>query len=94
MLALSSVEVDISGIEQGQLQVVKWRGKPVFIKHRNAEEIAVRHCSNAYSDYLRMCSSDIVHKKCRFRRDFSTGQKTALTPTMILFPNFEIDCRR
>ena len=40
MLALSSIEVDISGIEPGQTQTVKWRGKPIFIKHRTEDDIA------------------------------------------------------
>ncbi len=38
-LALSSVEIDISSIEVGQAITVMWRGKPVFIRRRNAEEI-------------------------------------------------------
>ncbi len=37
--ALSSIEVDISGIEPGTQITVKWRGKPVFIRRRTAEEI-------------------------------------------------------
>ena len=40
-LALASIEVDISGIEVGQAIKVKWRGKPVFIRHRTAAEISV-----------------------------------------------------
>jgi ubiquinol-cytochrome c reductase iron-sulfur subunit len=39
VLALSSIEVDISQIEVGQAITVKWRGKPVFIRHRTPEEI-------------------------------------------------------
>ena len=39
VLALSSIEVDISSIEPGQTMTVKWRGKPVFIRNRTAEEI-------------------------------------------------------
>jgi len=39
-LAMSTVEVNISGIEVGQTRVVKWQGKPVFIKRRTEEEIA------------------------------------------------------
>jgi len=39
VLALSSVEVDISHIEVGQAITVKWRGKPVFIRRRTPEEI-------------------------------------------------------
>lgn len=39
VLALSSTEVDISNIAIGQSITVKWRGKPVFIRHRTAGEI-------------------------------------------------------
>ncbi|UCH73836.1 MAG: ubiquinol-cytochrome c reductase iron-sulfur subunit [Rhodospirillales bacterium] len=39
VLALSSVEVDLSPIEEGQSITVRWRGKPVFIRRRTAEEI-------------------------------------------------------
>ncbi|WP_119308328.1 ubiquinol-cytochrome c reductase iron-sulfur subunit [Cohaesibacter haloalkalitolerans] len=38
-VALSSIEVDISSIEEGQSLTVKWRGKPVFIRHRTQNEI-------------------------------------------------------
>ena len=37
--ALASTEVDLSPIEPGQSVTVVWRGKPVFIRHRTAEEI-------------------------------------------------------
>jgi ubiquinol-cytochrome c reductase iron-sulfur subunit len=40
VLALSSVEVDLSPIQVGQRVTVKWRGQPVFIDHRTAEQIA------------------------------------------------------
>jgi len=39
VLALSSIEVDLSPIEVGQRVVVKWRGKPVFVSHRTDQEI-------------------------------------------------------
>lgn len=39
-LALSSVEVDYGKVQLGQQIVVKWRGKPVFIRHRTPKEIA------------------------------------------------------
>ncbi len=39
VLALSSIEVDISPIEVGQRVTVTWRGKPVFIDHRTSEQI-------------------------------------------------------
>ena len=38
-VALSSIEVDISSIAEGQSLTVKWRGKPVFIRHRTPTEI-------------------------------------------------------
>ena len=40
VLALASTEVDISPIAVGQSVTVMWRGKPVFVRHRTAEEIA------------------------------------------------------
>ncbi len=39
-LALATTEVDLSPIEPGQAITVVWRGKPVFIRHRTAKEIA------------------------------------------------------
>lgn len=39
-LALASIEVDIGAIEVGKTITVKWRGKPVFIRHRSEAEIA------------------------------------------------------
>jgi ubiquinol-cytochrome c reductase iron-sulfur subunit len=38
-LALSTTEVDLSPIEEGQSITVMWRGKPVFIRHRTKAEI-------------------------------------------------------
>jgi ubiquinol-cytochrome c reductase iron-sulfur subunit len=37
---MASLEVDLSGIEEGQTVTVKWRGKPVFIRHRTEAEIS------------------------------------------------------
>lgn len=37
--ALSSIQVDVSGVEVGTQMTVKWLGKPVFIRRRTAEEI-------------------------------------------------------
>ncbi|MDC0476594.1 ubiquinol-cytochrome c reductase iron-sulfur subunit [Alphaproteobacteria bacterium] len=39
-LALANIEVDVSKIAEGQSITVKWRGKPVFIRHRTEDEIA------------------------------------------------------
>lgn len=37
--ALASTEVDLAAVAEGQIVTVKWRGKPVFVRHRTAEEI-------------------------------------------------------
>ena len=40
VLALSSIRVDVSGVEPGTQLTVKWLGKPVFIRRRTEEEIS------------------------------------------------------
>ncbi len=40
VLALASAEFDTAGIPEGTTLTVKWRGKPVFIRHRTDDEIA------------------------------------------------------
>ena len=40
VLALAKVEVDLSAIPEGKNVIIKWRGKPVFIRHRTSDEIA------------------------------------------------------
>ena len=39
VLALASIEVDLSSLEKGQSMSVLWRGKPLFIRCRTDEEI-------------------------------------------------------
>ncbi|MGB1539712.1 MAG: ubiquinol-cytochrome c reductase iron-sulfur subunit [Rickettsiales bacterium] len=51
VLALSSTEVDLSPIAEGQSITVLWRGKPVFIRHRTAAEI--EEARNVPMDELR-----------------------------------------
>lgn len=38
-LAMSTTEVDLTPIQEGQAITVKWRGKPVFVRHRTPKEI-------------------------------------------------------
>lgn len=40
VLALATTDVDLSPIEPGQAITVMWQSKPVFVRHRTAEEIA------------------------------------------------------
>lgn len=40
VLALASAEFDVGGVSEGKTITVKWRGKPVFIRHRTPAEIS------------------------------------------------------
>ncbi len=61
--ALSSIEVDISAIAVGQAITVLWRGKPVFIRHRTAENIAEAEKDDTASLIDPQKDSDRVQKK-------------------------------
>lgn len=39
VLAMAQVEMDLSSIPEGKSVVIKWRGKPIFIRHRTPAEI-------------------------------------------------------
>ncbi|WVW86781.1 ubiquinol-cytochrome c reductase, iron-sulfur subunit [Kwoniella bestiolae CBS 10118] len=39
VLALAKIEVEMGAIPEGKNLIVKWRGKPVFIRHRTSDEI-------------------------------------------------------
>ncbi|MBN9412497.1 MAG: ubiquinol-cytochrome c reductase iron-sulfur subunit [Candidatus Paracaedimonas acanthamoebae] len=39
VLALASIELDLKPIQVGQAITVMWRGRPLFIRHRTAQEI-------------------------------------------------------
>ena len=39
-LALASTEINVSSVQPGQTITVVWRGKPVFVHRRSAEEIS------------------------------------------------------
>ena len=38
-MAMAALEVDLNTIKEGNTMTVKWRGKPVFVKHRTDQEI-------------------------------------------------------
>ena len=46
VLALSTTEVDLAPVAVGQAITVKWRGKPVFVRHRTEEEIKAARSVN------------------------------------------------
>lgn len=61
VLALASLEVDLSSIEPGSTVTVKWRGKPVFIRRRTEEDINVANSVDIAS--LRDPQEDAVRVK-------------------------------
>lgn len=40
MLALASIEINLNDIPEGKSVTYKWRGKPVFVRHRTKEQVA------------------------------------------------------
>ncbi|XP_076810922.1 cytochrome b-c1 complex subunit Rieske, mitochondrial-like [Clavelina lepadiformis] len=46
VLALASIEIPLSDVPEGKSVTFKWRGKPLFIRHRTAEEIAKEESVN------------------------------------------------
>ena len=40
VLAMASIEVDLSAIQPGQQVIFKWRGHPLFVRRRTEKEIA------------------------------------------------------
>ncbi|ONK78139.1 uncharacterized protein A4U43_C02F14750 [Asparagus officinalis] len=61
VLALASLEVDLSSIEPGSTVTVKWRGKPVFIRRRTEDDIKLANSVDVAS--LRDPQEDAVRVK-------------------------------
>lgn len=61
VLALAKIEVDLNTIPVGKNLVLKWRGKPLFIRHRNETEIKEAEKVNVAS--LRDPQSDTERTK-------------------------------
>ncbi len=62
VLALSTIEVDISGVEPGMQIKPIWRGKPVFIRRRTAAEISKAEADDGASLKDPQKDSDRVQK--------------------------------
>ena len=61
VLALASLEVDLSSIEPGTTVTVKWRGKPVFIRRRTEDDIKLANSVDVQS--LRDPQQDVERVK-------------------------------
>ncbi|TNY22327.1 Rieske [2Fe-2S] iron-sulfur domain-containing protein [Rhodotorula diobovata] len=62
VLALAKVEVDLSSIPEGKNVIIKWRGKPVFIRHRTQSEIDEANAVDVKSLRDPQADSDRVKK--------------------------------
>lgn len=62
VLAMAKVEVDLNTIPEGKNVIIKWRGKPVFIRHRTEAEIAEANQVNIQSLRDPQADSDRVQK--------------------------------
>ncbi|GAB0139031.1 hypothetical protein EsDP_00007248 [Epichloe bromicola] len=49
ILAMAKVEVDLNTIPEGKNVIIKWRGKPVFVRHRTQDEIDAANKVNVSS---------------------------------------------
>ncbi|KAG6013038.1 hypothetical protein E4U54_007165 [Claviceps lovelessii] len=49
VLAMAKVEVDLNAIPEGKNVIIKWRGKPVFVRHRTQDEIDAANKVNVSS---------------------------------------------
>jgi ubiquinol-cytochrome c reductase iron-sulfur subunit len=47
VLAQATTEVEIGSIQEGQMVTVPWQGKPVFVLHRNAQQIEAARKADA-----------------------------------------------
>lgn len=61
VLALASLEVPLAAIDEGSTVTVKWRGKPVFIRHRTPTEITA--AEEVAVDTLRDPETDAQRRK-------------------------------
>jgi ubiquinol-cytochrome c reductase iron-sulfur subunit len=54
VLSLATIDVDLTPIAEGQALTTMWQGKPIFIKHRTAQEI---------EQARNVSLNDLVHKQ-------------------------------
>merc|ERR1711892_437935 len=47
VLALAKIEIKLADIPEGKNMTFKWRGKPLFIRHRTAQEIDAERVKEA-----------------------------------------------
>jgi len=61
VLALAKIEIKLADIPEGKNVTFKWRGKPLFVRHRTADEIAAEQAVDISS--LRHAETDAERNK-------------------------------
>ncbi len=76
VMAMANIEVDLSTIPVGKGVTVKWRGKPLFIRHRAPAEIeAARAADNGD---LKDPQADATRVKVWWKRNKETKKRFLL----------------
>ena len=63
VLAMSKIEIKLADIPEGKSMTFKWRGKPLFIRHRTSAEIEAEQSVAVAT--LRDPQNDAVSKRIR-----------------------------
>ena len=76
VLAMAKVEVDLANIHEGKNVIIKWRGKPVFIRHRTQDEIkqaeSVEYVPGPiHLHYAAICS--VISSVCQLAKQISVS---------------------
>ena len=98
VLALASLEIDISNLKPGSAMIVKWRGKPVFVRSRTGAPIVASPASRGIAPSLpRSSTLDICEVNMEQGSQYWAGSAThettgpayacLLTPPRWLFPH-------
>jgi len=82
-LALASVEFDLTKVQLGQSVTIKWRGKPLFIRHRTGAEIAAALLANALLNITGSCRNVLTFALCGASAD--APQNTVAAFRLIAF---------
>ncbi len=70
------VKADIGKLEPGQMVVVEWRGKPVYVLHRTPEQVAGLETLN---DQLKDPNSEVS-----VQPDYITGDDRSIRPELLV----------
>lgn len=77
VLAMAKIEIKLSDIPEGKSVTFKWRGKPLFIRHRTASEIETER-SVATSELRDPETDDVRSTNCSLIIHYNLSQSFSL----------------